>query len=263
MKYHKSAYKNTWLRTLPFQMVLTIVFYLFYALVFGLSIVPSLHLVSIGIRRFRPFASTAFINYLLFGFYCGFALFAYYISSIFVIGVGMRVSSLGIKPGRYPAGSLMVTRWMIHNGFYGMAKTMFLPMIKGTGFANLFFRIAGAKIGKRVRINSGSLVDCYLLELNDNVIVGGDAMITCHIVENNHLILERVKIKRDSLIGARSYITPGVEVGEKSIIGIFSYIRKGTKIAPHSKITSLAAIPLRQAREIEKGLDKFYLRHER
>ncbi|AFG36716.1 DapH/DapD/GlmU-related protein [Spirochaeta africana] len=247
-------------RSLPMQMVLTIVFYFFYAAAFGLCVVPSLHVVALGWRRFEPFVANSALNYLQFGVYLGVALFAYYVTSVFVVGIGMRVSSLGIRPGRYPAKSFTVMRWMIHNGFYGMAKTMFLPMIRATGFANLFFRIAGAKIGRRVRINTGSLVDCYLLEVGDNVILGGDALITCHIVENYHLILERVVIGENTLIGARSYITPGVEIGANSVIGIGSYLRKGTRLPPKSMMTSLAAVPLRQAREIERGLDRFYLK---
>lgn len=248
------------LRSLPVQMFFTIIFYCFYAAVFGVCIVPSLHIMALGFTRFNPLLIGTFRSYLLFGIYCGLALFAYYITSVFIIGLGMRISSRGLKPGRYPAKSFTVFQWMVHNGFYGIAKTMFLPMIRGTGFANLFFRIAGAKIGKSVRINTGSLVDCHLLEIGDNAILGGDALITCHIVENYHLILEPVKIGNNCLIGAKSYITPGVEVGDNSVIGIASYIRKGSKIASKSIVTSLSAIPLRQAREIERGLDKFYLR---
>ena len=249
-------------RSLPMQMVLTIVFYFFYAAVFGVSMVPSLHIAALGWQRFEPFVTNSPVNYLQFGIYIGVALFAYYITSVFVVGIGMRLSAIGLKPGRYPAKSFTVTRWLIHNGFYGMAKTMFLPMIRGTGFANLFFRIAGAKIGRGVRVNTGSLVDSYLLEVGDNAILGGEALITCHIVENFHLILEPVRIGANTLIGAQSYITPGVDIGENSVIGIGSYLRKGTKLPPKSMMTSLAAVPLRQAREIERGLDRFYIKRE-
>lgn len=255
-------------RTLPIQMFFTIVFYFFYAAVFGLSIVPSLYVLGRGILRFEPLLAgelsrAPFSSYLQFGVYCGLALFAYYVTSVFVVGICMRLSSMCIRPGRHPARSVTVWMWLVHNGFYGMAKTMFLPMIRGTGFANLFFRIAGARIGKRVRLNSGSLVDSYLLELGDNVTIGGDALITCHIVENNHLILERVRIGSNTLVGARSYITPGVEVGPDSIVGIGSYLRKGAVLPARSRVTSLSAIPLRQAREIERGLDRFYMRRDR
>ncbi len=247
-------------RKLPIQMFFTVVFYFLYAAVFGVSIVPSIHIVSVGIQRLDPFGAQSVGVYLQFGVLCGVALFAYYMTSVLVIGVCMRLSSLGFKPGRYPAKSFTAWRWLVHGGFFGIAKTMFLPMIRSTGFANIFFRIAGCKIGRNVKINSGSLVDCYLLSIGDNVVVGGDALITCHIVENMHLILERVEIGSNTLIGAQSYITPGITIGENSVIGIGTYLRKGTTLPANSRITSLAGVSYRQAREIERGLDRFYLR---
>ena len=78
----------------------------------------------------------------------------------------------------------------------------------------MFYILLGAKIGKNVFINTPKLSDAYLLELGDNVVIGGDSAITCHIFEGNSLILGKIKIGSNSLIGAESYIMPGVTIGE-------------------------------------------------
>lgn len=242
------------------QVLITLLLYLVYATVFGICVGPSLHIVARGFERFGPFPAPVLRNYFYFGFYCGLGLFLFYIVSVFVLGTLMRLSSWGIKPGRYSVRTFTVIRWLVHSGFYGMAATMVLPMIRVTAFVNLFYRLAGCTIGKNVRLNTGSLVDAYLLTIEDNVVIGGESAVSCHLVEHNHLILQPVRIGANTLIGARCYIPPGVTIGKNCVIGLYSYLRKGTTIPDNSIITSLAGITTKKAWEIEKGLERFYVR---
>ena len=115
-----------------------------------------------------------------------------------------------------------------------MAGRLVLSFVPMSFFINIFFKIVGAKIGKNVRINSWFLNDAYLLEIGDNVFIGGKTDVSCHTFENNVLILKNVKIGANSTIGQRCYISPGATIGDHSVIGQYCFIRKNKTIPPHS-----------------------------
>lgn len=243
--------------------VVTIFTYVIYAAVFSLCTLPSIRIIAYAFNHFRPTDDFRFSNHFIFGFWIGMAVFTFYLSSVTCLGLIMRLSSIGLKPGRYSLKTFTVIRWMFHGGIYGMASVLVLPMIKVTVFINLFYRLVGCRMGKGVRINTSSLIDSYLLSIGDNVVIGGETLITCHIIEGDHLILRSVSIGNNTLIGARSYIPPGVSIGNNCVVGICSYIRKDTVIPDNTKLTSIAAIPLREARKVERGLDRFYQRMDK
>jgi acetyltransferase-like isoleucine patch superfamily enzyme len=99
----------------------------------------------------------------------------------------------------------------------------------------------------------GLLIRLLTLGIGDNVTVGGGAEISCHLWENDTLILDRIKIGSGTLIGANAYISPGVEIGENSVVGLGSYVRRGTKVPPKSRLTRVGAVTLRRAAELERG----------
>lgn len=144
-------------------------------------------------------------------------------------------------------------RRLIYSGIYTISIRTILPLIPVTFATNMYFRIVGCRMGRNVKINTFNLNDAYLLTLGDAVVIGGGTDISCHLFENNQLILKPIHIGKGSLIGARSYISPGVRIGARCVIGLQSYIRSDHVIPDESVVTSLAAIDLRTAREIERG----------
>ena len=84
-------------------------------------------------------------------------------------------------------------------------------------------------MGRRVRLNSWLLNDAWLLELGDDVVIGGATVLTPHQVEDGHLILEPIRVGRGTLIGAHCYLSSGVTVGRDCLIGIRSFLRRGPR----------------------------------
>ena len=165
----------------------------------------------------------------------------------------IRLLSLGIGPGRYPAVSVTTLRWLIYSGIYTLSIRTILPIVPVSFVINVYFRIVGCRLGRNVKLNSWILNDAYLLTLGDNVIVGGQTDISCHLFEHDHLVLKPISIGSGTLIGAHSYISPGVTIGKHCLIGLHSYIRAGRTIPDGSTITSLAGIDIHTARHIERG----------
>lgn len=246
----------------PIEVFLTIVIHAIYAAVLALSLVVS---VWVAVALLPPLVGPLVCGEVLLASWmgirnlflcagaCALMLYSYLFTGVLVQAGAVRLLSLGVKPGRYPAVSLTTLRWLIYSGIFTISMRTIFPIIPVTFLLNLYFQIQGCRMGKKVRINSPSITDAYLLTLGDNVVVGGMADISCHLFEGDHLILARVVIGADTLIGSHAYISPGVTIGKRCTIGLFSYIRRGKTIPDGTVTTSVAATDVRTARKIERG----------
>jgi len=102
-----------------------------------------------------------------------------------------------------------------------------------TPLGTLYMRVLGAKIGKDVMINSKYLHDHGLLEIGDGSLIGGDAVMSAHAAEGGHLLLAPIKVGKKCLIGQKSVLMPGVEVGDGSVVAAGAIVLKDTKIPPN------------------------------
>ena len=242
------------------QLVLTLVVYAFYAAVLGASLAPA---VCVAIAAFRTFVLPWLaIGVLppvgaavLFALALGGSLYVFLFWGLILTGTLVRLLSLGISPGRHPAISPITLLWMILNGIFTIAYRMILPLVPMTFFCETFYRLCGMKLGRGVWINTFVIMDPYLVEIGEGTVVGGDAVISPHVFESGHLLLERITIGRNCLIGGGSYLSPGVTVGDGSTIGLRAYLRKGRQVPPGSRISSLAGLDSRRIRALEKGAD--------
>jgi serine acetyltransferase len=101
-----------------------------------------------------------------------------------------------------------------------------------TPFAALFYRLMGATIGRGAVINSRSCADPSLLEIGDDVVIGGHATLLGHSFEGGRLILRRVTIGSPVLIGVNAVVLPGAEIGDGATIGAGAVVPKDTRVAP-------------------------------
>ena len=115
-----------------------------------------------------------------------------------------------------------------------MINFTFIDFILLTPFANLLLRLLGAKLGKNVQINSKFVFDATLLEIGDNTVIGGGAIVIGHVVERGILKLRKVKIGNDVTIGSHATIMPGCEIGDNAIIGASAVLLKNTKVQPRA-----------------------------
>jgi hypothetical protein len=240
----------------PVQAVVTLVMYGLYAALIGVCLLPSalvLHAAARALLAAPPPAMALALRLLLF---CGCAaasLYLYCLTGALVTGASIGLLSLGMKPGRYPMFSAATARWMVTSGIYVIAQRTVLPLVPVASVSNLFFRLAGCRMGKRVRLNSWSLSDAWLIQLGDDVVIGGGSDLSPHQFEDNHLVLEPIRIGSGTLVGAQSYVSSGVTIGKNCLIGIRSFLRRGTTVPDGTRTTSLAGLPLHDMYRIEKA----------
>jgi acetyltransferase-like isoleucine patch superfamily enzyme len=228
----------------------TSLIYIFYAFIIGISLFPSVYLLLYCYRRLSPVGSLQSIA--LFSIGCGIALMVFFVTGTIIISITIRLLSFGVKAGRYPMVSSTMVRWLVYSGLYNLAGRLILTNVPMSFLTNLFFRIIGAKIGKNVQLNSWFLNDAYLLEIGDNVVIGGKTDVSCHTFEKGFLILKNVKIGSNTFIGQRCYISPGVTIGENCVIGQYAFVRKNTIVPDKTTLSAIAGLPVRTVARIEK-----------
>jgi hypothetical protein len=128
-----------------------------------------------------------------------------------------------------PLESWMTVRWAICGQLH-RATWPVLTHVVPSPIANFYYRLAGSKIGKRVQLNTVHLNDPGMVRIEDNVVIGGGAIINGHLVEKGQLILSPITFKKGCLIGARATIQPGVTIGEGSVIATNALVGKWKEI---------------------------------
>lgn len=240
----------------PVQIVITLILYALYASLIGTCLFPSVIFLRAAARTLlmTPSASMGLgWRLFLFSLCAAGSLYLYFITGILLMGCLVRLLSLGIRPGRYAMFSGTTVRWLLYSGIYVIVLKTILPLLPVSFFPNLYFRLVGCRMGKGVRLNTWSLNDAYLIEIGDNVTIGGGTDLTPHQWQDNTLILEPIRIGSGTLIGSHCYITSGVTIGRNCLIGIRSFIRRGRKIPDNTRTTSLGGLPLREMYNLEKA----------
>ena len=185
---------------------------------------------------------------LAFSFSIGFGYFIFGTAIVFVCVMTKNLFGFRVKPGLHSIYSKETMSWMGYNTMILIANSVFLDVLRLSPFQTLFYRLMGAKVGKNPNINTGGLADLSLLELGDNVLIGGGVALICHASERGYLRLEPTKIGNNVSIGISSVIFPGCELGEGAVIAPCSLLPRGTKVPPKGLWGGNPAVDLRAQR---------------
>ena len=211
------------------QLLFTLFMYLMGSVFFGLAMIPSLALF-FKVWNATIYSTSVFYRFFSIGFTIALGYFIFGLTLILLVGLFRTVLGLRLKEGVYPMFSKEAMKWAFISSLYLMINFTFIEFILLTPFANLLFRLLGVKLGKNVQFNSKFVFDATLLEIGDNTVVGGGAIIIGHIVERGKLKLKKVKIGNNVTIGSHSTIMPGCEIGDNAIIGASAVLLKDTKV---------------------------------
>ncbi len=134
------------------------------------------------------------------------------------------------KPGSYPFSSVTVVRWAAISYLALVANELFLRWVIGMPFINWWYQALGARIGRRVTINTFVISDWDMLTIDDDVFVGGRATVIGHAGEMNQLKLAPVHIGKHCSIGQEAAIFPGVVMKDRAVVGANAVVPKFTEI---------------------------------
>jgi hypothetical protein len=177
---------------------------LLYVVCMGLSLAPAVWIVR------GTWELTHSLSFWIQGPLLGMSLAAGFISYgltlIFVVPLVNKL--LPMKPRAHRASwfSLSVLPWYYHNALTYLVRYTFLEIITPTPLNRLFFQMMGMKIGKGSVINTTHISDPCLIEIGDNVTIGGSATLIAHYGMKGILVIDRLVIEDQVTVGLRACI---------------------------------------------------------
>jgi acetyltransferase-like isoleucine patch superfamily enzyme len=125
--------------------------------------------------------------------------------------------------------------WPLMRWAHYMVATHLVRVCAGTVFRGspiwtAYLRFNGARIGRRVYVNSLSVSDHNLLEFGDDVVIGADVHLSGHTVEGGVVKTAAVRVGSGVTIGLGSVVDIGVDVGDRCQLGALSLVPKFSRL---------------------------------
>ncbi|GHP01105.1 peptide synthetase [Reticulibacter mediterranei] len=139
------------------------------------------------------------------------------------------------RPRMEPLWSLFVRRSELITGLYeGVAVPCLISFFTGTPWIAPLLRLFGAKIGRRVWLDTTYLTEFDLVEVGDDAAIGEITSLQTHLFEDRVMKMSFVKIGASSSIGPRSVVLYDAEVGIGASLDALSLVMKGESLPPES-----------------------------
>ena len=211
----------------------------------GVALCPSVLAWDVVIRSTSPASwSRVFaFSMLLAPSYILFALCLMPLSALAMRVVGARTPpnvELRIADMSWP-----LMTWAQYMAANHVVRVVAGTLFRGSPVWTAYLRMNGARIGRRVFVNTLSISDHNLLEFGDDVIIGADVHISGHTVEDGMLKTAGVRLASNVTIGLGSAIDIGVEAGAHCQVGALSLVPKHTKLDANA---IYVGIPVRRIR---------------
>jgi non-ribosomal peptide synthetase-like protein len=214
----------------PLQILLTLALFAEVIVLCGVALAPAValfgwaaaRLPADGVLRAVGLGAAATAGYFAFG-----------LSLLVILPVARWVTlARGTPVGRFPYFSVGAWRWASYNALTLILRFAFVNWIRVTPFLPAYHRLMGARIGKRVQINTGVIADQNLIEIGDDTVIGGDVTLVCHAAERGLLVTAPVRIGSGVTIGLMAVVFPGCTIGDGAVIAAGSVLSKGARVGP-------------------------------
>ncbi len=232
----------------PLQLVLTLALFAEVIVLCGIALAPAIALFDWASARLPPggllraagLGAAATAGYFTFG-----------LALLVVLPVARWVTlARGTPVGRFPYFSVGAWRWASYNALTLVLRFAFVNWIRVTPFLPLYHRLMGARIGKRVQINTGVVADQNLIEIGDDTVIGGDVTLVCHSAERGQLVTAPIRIGSRVTIGLMAVVFPGCTIGDGAIIAAGAVLSKGARVGPGE---IWAGVPARRVGRHRRG----------
>ena len=220
--------------------------HLLAVVILGASLFPMLAFFYSVWKLMAPYSPWLKLLAVSFSLSIGFFLFG--TALIFFCVFTKNLLGFRISPGLFPMYSLEALRWMGYNSLILLANSAFLDVLRISPFQTLFYRLMGAKVGRDVNVNTSGLADLSMLEIGDQVVIGGGTALICHAFDRGFLRLAPTKLGSRVSIGLGSVIMPDCEIGDGASLAPCSFLAKGSRVPPRAVWGGNPAHDLREER---------------
>jgi len=98
---------------------------------------------------------------------------------------------------------------------------------------NLILKVFNVKTNFSNNISDGT-IDTEFIEFGKNVIIGKGSSIKSSFLFKGNLIIKKIKIGDNVVIGSYSFIGPGTQIGDDTILGAMSVTKFNQRLEPNS-----------------------------
>ncbi len=135
------------------------------------------------------------------------------------------------RPAEYPLWSRHVWLSEAVTAIYeGLTVPLCLRHLRGTVFLPIALRLFGARIGRRVWMESTELTEFDLVTIGDEAELNLDGGPQTHLFEDRVMKMDHLVLASHSTMGAYSIALPGAQLQEGARLGSLSLVMKGETI---------------------------------
>ena len=161
---------------------------------------------------------------------------------VFAIGL-MVYSALSVRALDWRAGprqEMVIERlgWPLLRWLRGLVLQHFVRIFAGHVFRSsplwtFYLRLNGARLGKRVYVNSLSIMDHHLISIGDGSVIGSDVHMSGHWVDHGTVRTEQIVIGSavtvgiNAVVGIGVTVEDGVQIGALSVVPKFAHLKAG------------------------------------
>jgi acetyltransferase-like isoleucine patch superfamily enzyme len=200
--------------------------------IFGLAVLPAALFWETFALLDYPFLLVRIVV-LTMAFVPAYALFALCL----MVFSALAMRSLGWRTPPRREMRIEALEWPLLDWARYMVSVHVVRLFAGTAFRStpvwtLYMRLNGARLGKRVYVNSLAVNDHNLLEFGDGVVIGDGVHLSGHTVERGVVMTAPVTLGPGVTIGVGSVISIGVEAGAGAQVGALSFVPKFARLQP-------------------------------
>ncbi len=181
--------------------------------------------------------------------------------AIFAVALAKWIAIGRYKPFVRPLWSNLVWRLEFVNAMYEFfAVPIGLEAFAGTPFLPAYLRLLGARIGRRVFLDTTGFLEWDLVEIGDGAALEEDCIVQTHLFEDRVLKASRLRIGNGCTVGAASVVLYDSFMEDGSRLDALSLVMKGETLPA---ATAWAGIPAAwqgpaqapiEAEEVEEAL---------
>ncbi|WP_022677887.1 Pls/PosA family non-ribosomal peptide synthetase [Novosphingobium sp. B-7] len=131
------------------------------------------------------------------------------------------------RAGDYPLWGAYYFRWWFVRRFSEVIAT---PYLAGTPMLRFYYRMLGAKVGRRVFIGRGPIDVADLVTLGDDAVVSDQAMLATSAVERGMLRLGSATLGKGATVGSMAVVGRNAALGDGAVLDDLSSLAAGVTI---------------------------------
>ncbi|MFF7631744.1 Pls/PosA family non-ribosomal peptide synthetase [Kitasatospora sp. NPDC008050] len=146
------------------------------------------------------------------------------------------------RPRVEPLWGIWVRRTELITGlFENLVVPALLNFLTGSPLAPWVMRLFGARIGRRVWLNTTYLTEFDLVEVGDDAAVGEVTSLQTHLFEDRIMKMSKVRVGQASSVGPRCVVLYDAEVGDGTCLDALSLVMKGEQLPPGTRWRGIPA----------------------